>query len=150
MKSRLSAVLVGGLIGGAIDITYAIIFSKLRSGVSPERLLQFVASGLLGASAFDGGSATAILGLVLHFAMALLIAAIYVFAVRSIIVSDRRPILHGAIYGLIVYAVMNAIVLPLSNLPPRAAAPALIVVLSGLLVHMFGVGVPIALAARSR
>jgi len=51
------------------------------------------------------------------------------------------------VYGAGIYAVMNYVVLPLSRVPPRPA-PALIVWTTGLLVHIFLIGVPIALAAR--
>lgn len=50
------------------------------------------------------------------------------------------------LYGLVVYAVMNFIVLPLSAAPPRNA-PAGAVLLNGLLIHVFGVGLPSALSA---
>ena len=72
-------VFVGGLIAGACDITYAIVFFGFR-GVPAERILQSVASGLLGAKAFEGGTATAALGLLLHFSIALLLALIFYLA----------------------------------------------------------------------
>jgi uncharacterized membrane protein YagU involved in acid resistance len=148
MNNKLKAILTGGLVGGAFDIAYATGFSWFRSQVPPMRIFQSVASGLLGKSAFDGGTTVAALGLGLHFAMALVIASIYVVASRSISVLTRRPIFYGAIYGLVVYSVMNAIVVPLSNVPARTAPRPTILIVSELLVHMIGVGVPIALAAR--
>jgi hypothetical protein len=51
------------------------------------------------------------------------------------------------LFGLGVYGVMNFIVLPLSAFP-FTPHPAALTVVTGLLVHMFGVGVPIALATR--
>lgn len=142
----LFAILVGGLIAGALDISYAIGFSAWR-GVAPTRLLQFVASGLLGSAAFEGGTATAVLGLVLHFLMALSIAAIFYFASRRLTFLTRNSITWGALYGIVVYAVMNLVVIPLSAVPigPKFVP---VVVASGLLVHMFCIGVPIALATR--
>jgi hypothetical protein len=41
------AILVGSLVAGTLDITYAISYSAWR-GMAPQSLLQFVASGLLG------------------------------------------------------------------------------------------------------
>ena len=38
-------ILVGGLIAGALDITYACVFSYFRSGRKPITILQSVASG---------------------------------------------------------------------------------------------------------
>jgi uncharacterized membrane protein YagU involved in acid resistance len=111
-------------------------------------VLQSVASGLLGKSAFDGGMPVAALGFGLHFAMALVIAAIYVNAARSIAQLIHRPVFYGAIYGLVVYSVMNALIVPLSNVPARSGPRPTILIVSELLVHMIGVGVTIALAAR--
>ena len=56
MNRKIASIVLGGLIGGAFDIAYAIIFSNLRSGVAPSRILQSVASGLLGSDAYTGGS----------------------------------------------------------------------------------------------
>ncbi len=142
----LTAILAGGLIAGSLDILYAVVFSAAR-GVPALRVLQSVAGGLLGQGAYEGGHPTAILGLFLHFVLALLLAAIFYGASRQLHFLTRHPVTAGALYGILVYAVMNLIVLPLSAFPhPLRFVPE--VVAADLLVHAFGVGVPIALAAR--
>jgi uncharacterized membrane protein YagU involved in acid resistance len=140
------AILVGGSIAGALDITYAIVFSGFR-GVPAIRLLQSVASGLLGPAAFNGGVPTAALGLLLHFLIAFSAAAIFYVASRRFPLLTRRAVLSGVLYGIVIYAVMNLVVLPLSATPRRVAFPPLVLA-TGLLVHMFWIGLPIALAAR--
>jgi uncharacterized membrane protein YagU involved in acid resistance len=54
-------------------------------------------------------------------------------------------IVSGAIYGIVVYLVMNLVVIPMSNMPPRPTT------LSGsirqILIHMVCVGLPISVAA---
>lgn len=138
--------LIGGLIAGLCDITYAVGISAYH-GVAPMRVLQSVASGLLGAPAYEGGAPVAALGLLLHFLMALLIAAIFYFISRRLVFLLRHPITWGAVYGVIVYYVMNLVVLPLSAFPGKpSTAP--VVVITSLIVHAFFFGVPIALAAR--
>ena len=144
--SALSAILIGGAIAGTLDITYAIGFSALR-GVSPMCILQSVASGLLGAPAFSGGLATAALGLVLHFCIAFSAAAIFYLASKSIPFLTRHPVVAGLFYGFLIYAVMNLIVLPLSAYPRKVSFP-LMVLVTGLLAHMFFIGLPISLAVR--
>ncbi len=140
------AILVGGGIAGACDIAYAVSFSAMR-GRPPARTLQSVASGLLGMTAYDGGATTATLGLVLHFLNAFLFAAFFYFASRRAAFLVRRPLLWGAVYGFLIFALMNLVVLPLSAFPhPIRFVP--IVVGTGLAVHLFLVGVPIALASR--
>jgi hypothetical protein len=71
MAARLRAVLVGGSIAGALDILFALSFAA-ANGMAPERLLQTVASGLLGEDAYAGGAPTALLGLAAHFALSYL------------------------------------------------------------------------------
>jgi len=144
----LSSILLGGLVAGAFDITYAMVISYLRRGVSPVRVLQSVASGWLGPASFEGGMSSAALGLASHFFIALTAAAVYVLASRYLPILVRQPVLCGAVYGLGIYVVMNYVVIPLSRVPPRPGPPAFIVWGTGLLVHMFLIGVPIALAAR--
>ena len=145
-KNALLAILVGGGIGGAFDITYAVVFSGVR-GVPALRVLQSVASGLFGAAAFKGGVPIALLGLVLHFFIALSWAAIFYFASRWLPLLTRRPVICGIVYGFIIYWVMNLVVLPLSAFPRRVTFPP-IVLATGLFVHMFLIGLSISLAVR--
>jgi uncharacterized membrane protein YagU involved in acid resistance len=135
------------LIAGALDIIYAIGFSYLRSGTPPARLLQSVASGALGRDAFTGGNTTAALGLGFHFLIAFIVTAIFFAAAARAPALTRRPLVVGALYGIAVYVVMNFVVIPLSRIGPRPL-PATIVIVTGVLVHMFLVGAPIASGAR--
>lgn len=144
-KGELLAIAVGGLCAGVFDIIQVLVFYALR-GVEPIRILQSIASGLLGKSSFSGGVATAALGLGLHFAMALIMAAAYVLAARRLEVLIRRPWLMGSLYGLGLYAVMTYVVVPLSRASSGGFSWA--VFLDGVFAHVLTVGLPIALAAR--
>src|SRR5689334_9710207 len=110
------AILWGGLIAGAIDISYAVGFSATR-GVPPIRILQSVASGLLGSPAYQGGVPTAVLGLLLHFLLMLIIAAIFYSAATRLRFLVAHPVGWGALYGFTAYWFMNLVVLPLSAFP---------------------------------
>ena len=138
--------LATALIVGVCDITYAILFSYFRSGTSPQRLLQSVASGWFGRAAFDGGWATGLAGLGFHFFIAFTITAIFFIAAKRMPALIRQPVLTGPLYGIGVYCVMNYVVIPLSKIGPRPFPP-MAVFVSGLLVHMFVIGLPIALGA---
>src|SRR5215510_4168312 len=107
-------ILVGGLIAGTLDITYACVFSYFRSGRTPTAVLQSVASGALGRSAYEGGAKTAALGLAFHFLIALIAAAVYFLASRVLRFMITQAVVCGLLYGLGVYAVMNCIVLRFS------------------------------------
>src|SRR6266852_6812485 len=83
-KSRvLAAILWGGAIAGAFDLTYAMAFYGLR-GVKPMRVSQSIASGLLGPKAYEGGFTTATLGEVLHFVLAIGAAAVFYLLSRKL------------------------------------------------------------------
>lgn len=141
------AVLAGGFTAATLDIVYAFTFFGFR-GVDPVRILQSIASGLLGKASYLGGAGSAALGLVLHYAIALVMAAVYVAASRALPMLNRRPWLWGPLYGIGCYLVMNYVVL-LLRFGPKPA-PHIEVLLGGLAIHMFGVGLPIALfAARA-
>jgi hypothetical protein len=143
--SPVRAVLWGGLTVGALDLADAFIFFGLR-GVAPVRILQSIASGALGRAAFSEGLAAAALGVAVHFFVATSIVFVCYLAsavIRSIV---RHPFVFGPIYGWIVYAFMNLVVIPLSRAgPSRFVWP---VVLNGLAIHALGVGIPSAWFAR--
>jgi hypothetical protein len=141
MRAGLRAVLQGGLLAGALDILAAFLVYGLR-GATPVRILQSIASGLLGAEAFEGGLATAALGGLLHFFIASGWAVVYYGASRRLAVLLHRPVLSGMAYGAAVYLIMNLVVLPLSAVPKRPFAFDVVI----LIVHMFCVGLPIALS----
>jgi hypothetical protein len=144
------AIGLGGLVVGTLDILDAFVFFWMRFGVRPTRILQSIAAGLVGReAAVAGGMATAALGLALHFVIALGVVAVAVFAARQAPAIARRPFITGPIYGLIVYVVMNYVVIPLSAVPGTGGVPAAPVLLNGLLIHMFGVGIPAMWFARA-
>jgi hypothetical protein len=142
-----SALVISALTAGVLDILYAFVFAFFRNGTAPTTILQAVASGAFGREAYTGGTTTAAIGLGLHFLIAFIITAVFFAAASRIPALTRRPVIAGAIYGIGVYLVMNFAVIPLSKIGPRPL-PATFVIVMGVLVHMFLVGVPIASGAR--
>jgi hypothetical protein len=139
------AITYGTLAVGVLDLLDAFVFFGLR-GVAPILIPQSIASGVLGRAAYDGGLGTAALGVLLHFFIAFGIVTTYVLASRRWPTLARRPFIYGPLYGILVYGVMNLIVVPLSA--AVVGSKTLPVVVNGLLIHMLGVGLPGALAAR--
>jgi hypothetical protein len=140
------ALLFGTITVGGLDILDAIIFFSFRD-VAPIQIFQSIASGLLGRAAFSGGLPTAMLGALLHFFIAFIIVTVYYLASRWWPHLAQRPLVYGPLYGLIVYATMNLIVIPLSA--AASGMPPLPVLINGLLIHMLGVGLPSALFAQA-
>ena len=142
--SAAGAVIRAGLLAGALDIADALVVSGIR-GVSPGRVLRHIASGVLGASAAQGGVPAALLGLLCHFTIATGAAAIFVFASTRIPFLWKRPFISGPVFGICVYYVMQWVVVPLSLVRRGTAAQPWYMLVNAFGIHMFGVGLPIAL-----
>ena len=146
MKGPSAYVLLGGLVAGSFDITYACTFWYLKRGVLPSRVFQSVASGLLGDASFTGGWRTAALGLALHYFIATSMAVTYYLFARRWSDLWERPFVYGPLYGLLLYGIMNYIVVPLSAANPGSRN--LLWVLLSIAVHALLIGTPCALFAR--
>ena len=144
-RSYAAAIGWAGLCAAILDILDPILFFGLR-GVRPIRIPQSIASGLLGRAAYTGGLRTAVLGLALHLGIALFWAALFVLAARYLPTLRQHPVPSGLLYGLVIYAVMNFIVLPNSHVAPSHPTPA--VLINGVAAMLFLVGLPIALLNR--
>jgi uncharacterized membrane protein YagU involved in acid resistance len=143
-KSLARVILLAGLVAGILDISDALIFFYVHSHVPPLRLFQGIAAGLIGKSAFSDGLGAAALGLLMHFCIATFWAAVFVIVARSLPVLRRRAAAAGVVYGLIVYAIMNYLVLPHTHAHPLPTNASL-AVLNGVCAIVFCVGLPIAL-----
>jgi len=139
------AILWAGFACGVLDITAAFVVYGFF-GAKPVPLLQGIASGLLGPKAFQGGLATALLGLLCHFVIAFGAATVYFVASRAMGILVEYAVVFGALYGVAVYFFMNRIVLPLSAAAKRPFSLKLMIV--GGVIHIFCVGLPISLSVR--
>ena len=112
----LKTILLGGAVAGALDITYAfVVYGPLSYGMTPTDVLHSVASGWMGRDAANaGGTATALLGLVTHFMIAMIMAAIYVWLATNWLALNRKAVVAGLVYGFALYLVMTYVVVPLS------------------------------------
>lgn len=130
----------GGLTAGAIDILYAFAANSAK-GVAPATVLQAVAAGILGRSAYHGGAGTALIGGVTHFVITVLMALLFLVAATQFGWVRRRMIAAGILYGATVYFGMRWLIVPLSRFPGdlRRFDPI------DLAVHVIGVGLVIAL-----
>lgn len=138
--SALLAIGIGGLTAGTLDLTQACIL--FGWGIP-----RVIAAGLLGPRALHAGIATYILGVFLHFLIALSFTACYYAASRRLVFLAEHPLVCGLAYGAAVELVMSYVVLPLSALHARGPYE-LHDVIQGLLVHMVVVGLPIAFSVH--
>jgi hypothetical protein len=111
-----SAALIAFLLATA-DLVFACTYRHQLYRLPPSRLVQNIASGLLGKQAFAGGVNTVLLGLLLQYAMMSVMVGTYYLLSRRFDGLRRHPWRYGALYGVLLYIVMNDIVLPLSAAP---------------------------------
>jgi len=134
-------ILVGGLVAGALDLTSAFYF--YGRGVP-----RVIAAGLLGRGVIGGsGAGVYVLGILLHFFIALSAAAVFYFASRKLEFMTTHWIVSGLFFGIGLNLVMTLIVLPLSALHASAPIPRRDLI-QGLLIHMLIIGLPIAFFTR--
>jgi hypothetical protein len=145
-SSIVRAVVVGGAVAGVLDAIDAVVAFKAVLGFDPIPIYQFVASGILGPRAFDGGVCTALFGLAIHFLIAFAAAFAFVLASTRTPYLARAYGIWGPLFGLVVWAVMNLVVIPLSRIPSSPFSLPLF--LNGVIGHALLVGLPIAYATN--
>lgn len=139
-RNAVLAIATGGLIAGTLDLLQACILFGWD-------IPLVIAGGLLGKGAFHGGVGTYVLGVILHFFIALSAASIYYAASVKLGFLREHPLVCGLFFGGAVQEVMNLAVVPLSALHSRGPYE-LQDLIQGLLVHMVVVGLPIAYSVR--
>jgi uncharacterized membrane protein YagU involved in acid resistance len=111
----LISALSASVAAGIPDVFVAAALSR----ASPGRVLQTIASGVLGEASYTGGSTSIASGLGLQIAMSFVIALIYNIAFSYLAGIGRSPLLFGALYGIVIFVVMNFVVVPLSRAYPK-------------------------------
>lgn len=111
--SGLRAILTGGLVAGTLDIGAAALINR----VSPVLIAHYIATGVMGPAALSAGAAAACLGVLLQWAMSVVIAAIYWFVTAGMPRLRERWWLGGLLAGVVIFLVMNFIVMPFSAAP---------------------------------
>ena len=147
-NSLLRLSVIGGIITGFLHfwIQIGIVFGLiLKTPIISS--LQYVASGAMGDTAFTGGLATALLGLVLDFIMTTIMAGVFILSVDRIPLLRRNVIVGSILYGFGVFIVMNLIVLPLSA-APALPAPPLWLFIELILQHILLIGLPLGILVR--
>lgn len=138
---------LAGLAAAVIEMVPILMIQGLALHVGPTRILQAIASGVLGASAYSGGTFTAVLGALLHTGISIAAGLAFSFTASRLPVLLRRPVLSGLAYGIIVYLVMSYVVVPLSAVTFKPATNPMLIGMS-LAIHMVAFALPISLVCR--
>ena len=145
-RGWLAPVLTGGLLSGAIDLTYACTYHGLVSNVPPMRIFQSIGSGLFGKASFEMGATSATVGFIAHFVILIVAAGIFNVARRRFAYLREHAYVSGMIFGVGIWLTMNYLVVPLSAAPQFKSN--LQGTLSDFAVHVLLLGPAISLAAK--
>jgi len=141
--SIVKPIAIATAISGTLDILFAMILTVAFGRQIPD-MLRFVASGPFPA-ATDMGTAGAVLGLVVHFALMAIMATALMLLVRWKPDRLETPLRTGIAFGVITYFVMNWLVVPLrfgTPVPPKTLS-----IVTQAFAHLVLVGIPMAYAA---
>jgi len=153
-SSAARRILVAGAVVALLDITFAYVYFALVLGLVDglQGVFQSIAAGLLGRAAFQGGPATAALGAVLHLIIAYTWTCIFFLAVRSwaglrrAMRTTTGSVVAGLVFGMVVWAVMDLVVLRLSRAHSLPLSNPRFYI--NLAQHAVMIGLPIALIVR--
>ena len=143
-KASLQAILLGGFAAGTADIISALG----NQGGRVVGVMQYIASGLIGKVAFDGGGLTVAFGFLVHFGLTTIMAALFVLAARRWEILWRNPWPVGLVYGALLFAAMNYVIVPHSAVAVWKHPSGFWGNINGAMGHGFFVAVPIACIAR--
>ncbi len=137
-------VLLAWIAAGTADIVVASVYYPLAYGLKRMVLYQGIASGVLGAAAFSGGVGTAILGLALHYIIALIWTVFFYLAFPRLKFMSKNLFVTAIGYGIFVSCAMTFIVLPLSNVHHSRAPLNILHFTIDTVILMFTIGAPLS------
>ena len=146
-NSLLRPIALGGTFIFLIQCIHQWIIITLIQGTPYILVWQYIASGILGNAAFEGGIATALLGLFIHLIISFVIAGVFILGADRIPLLRRYAIASSLLYGFGVFIVMNMVVTPLSAAPPLPT-PTIPWLIESILEHTLLVGLPLGILVR--
>jgi uncharacterized membrane protein YagU involved in acid resistance len=150
-RSFFLSALTAGLIAGALDITAACIHSAVKNGTPPSKVLKYVASGAVDPKTFSNDIMLVVVGLLVHFIIAISFAFFFFFLAKQIPALVKYPVLTGILYGVLVWSAMQFIILPyISRINPKpiVGKEAITNAIIAASIIVVCIGLPIVLLAR--
>jgi hypothetical protein len=136
-----------GLVAGTLDISENIIFNAFRH-ITPYQIFQYIASGLIDGKSFTVGNASVVLGVGIHYTIAMSWTVVFYLLSRRLLFLTRHAAICGIVYGGVVYIIMDFAVLPLTRVPHARAAVTVASRVSGVLALLFCIGLTISLLVK--
>lgn len=139
-------ILLTGFVTGLLDILAAIIKFYIDTGKGPEPIFRYIASGVFGFKAFIGGVEYILWGVILHFVIAIVFCIFLFLVFPKVYSAFTNWVVVGILFGIVVWAIMNFVVLPLSYVPEARSGTKESIIAALILIFM--IGLPVAYVAR--
>ena len=136
MNKFFKAVFLTGMFVGTTDLISAYVSQLIKTGKFADRMLQYIAGGLLGfPGSMQGGNWVALVGLLTHYFIAFAFTLLFFWIFPKLKFLSFNKYFVGMLYAVFVNLVMSQLVLPLTPLPTAAFN------LGGALVGWYTLGV---------
>lgn len=139
-------IIIAWLICGSLDILTAFIDYYIKTGKGPDGVLKYIASGVFGKDAFGGSSLMIWLGLMFHYLIALLFTLLFFLLYPRMKFLQFNVLITAIIFGLIVWAIMNFVVVPISNTPKSTSGQRNLI--KPLLILICMIGLPLSIVYK--
>lgn len=106
------------LIAGCLDITAACTQAWLVKRISPQIVLQYIASGVFGKDVYTGGMGYIVFGLLAHFLIAFACTLIYFLAYPKLKLLQVHILLSSLLIAVVAWATTTQLIIPLSKIMP--------------------------------
>jgi hypothetical protein len=142
MNQKYAQILKAGLIAGTMDILAACILVYIRTGHTHlTGILKFIASGVFGKAALDGGGSMIFAGLLFHYLIAVIFTVFFFWIYPKIRIASENRFVTAVVYGIFVWCVMNLAVVPLSHVSSRPITLSNALINTGILILCIGIPV---------
>jgi hypothetical protein len=144
---RTKTILMAGFVAGTLDALAAILlFARPVNLHNASRIFRYIASGLLGKPAYNAGPLYPLAGLILHYLIATIWSAIYIFILFRSFKSGSLPA-KVFLFASLIWVIMNGFVMPIAGLMAHPDGWSIMRSWSVLLVC---VSLPVCLIAEKR
>jgi predicted neutral ceramidase superfamily lipid hydrolase len=134
------------LIAGTCDIVAACTQAYIVAKILPLRILKYIASGVFGKSAYEGGIEMSLLGLVFHYMIAFACTAVFYWLYPKLSFLKFSLFLNTFTIGIVAWFVTTQMIIPISQITP--APFSISKVLMAISILIVCIGLPIAYRAK--
>jgi hypothetical protein len=145
--SIIAAILLTWLMAGTFDGIAVILWAAYYTHTISLEVFRNVASGVFGNMAMTGGEIMVVLGILLHYFIALCFTVVWFLSYPLFNSILRYKVIIAIFYGIATWAIMEFVVKPLSNVPKHPLQPT--IAITGCVILVFTIGLTITLMAHA-